>query len=82
MPARWTCCGCRGQQLTYRRCARGRHHHHLVCRVCGRTVEVDGPDVERWAESGAAEHGFIDVDHTFEIFGTCADCGRGPHPRA
>ena len=30
--------------------------------------------VERWADSVAAEHGFRDVSHTLEIFGTCADC--------
>ncbi len=64
-----------GEQL-YRRCRRGRHHHHLVCRGCGRTVEVEGPAVERWAEELAAEHGFTDVSHTVEIFGTCATCGH------
>jgi Fur family ferric uptake transcriptional regulator len=59
----------------YRRCSRG-HHHHLVCRVCGRAVEVEGPAVEKWAERVAAEHGFTDVSHTMEIFGRCADCWR------
>ncbi len=62
-----------GEQL-YRRCGRGRHHHHLVCRGCGATVELEGPDVERWAEQQAAEHGFTDAIHTVEIFGTCAAC--------
>ncbi|HEY0637516.1 MAG TPA: Fur family transcriptional regulator [Pseudonocardiaceae bacterium] len=57
----------------YRRCS-AHHHHHLVCRRCGRTVEVEGPTVERWAEKVAAEHSFRDVDHTIEIVGTCADC--------
>ena len=57
----------------YRRCSGG-HHHHLVCRACGRTVEVEGPAVERWADKVAAEHGFTDVSHTVEIFGRCADC--------
>ncbi len=57
----------------YRRCSGG-HHHHLVCRVCGRTVEVEGPAVERWADKVAAEHGFTEVSHTVEIFGRCADC--------
>jgi Fur family ferric uptake transcriptional regulator len=60
-------------ETAYRRCSRG-HHHHLVCRQCGRTVEVDGPAVERWADKVAAEHGFVDVEHTLEIFGTCAAC--------
>jgi Fur family transcriptional regulator, ferric uptake regulator len=60
-------------EALYRRCS-GRHHHHLVCRTCGRTVEVAGPAVEKWADAVAAEHGFRDVSHTLEIFGTCPDC--------
>ncbi len=60
-------------EALYRRCSE-RHHHHLVCRACGRTVEVDGPTVEAWADAVAAEHGFADVSHTLEIFGTCPTC--------
>jgi Fur family ferric uptake transcriptional regulator len=30
--------------------------------------------VERWADGVAGEHGFTDVSHTLEIFGTCPDC--------
>jgi Fur family ferric uptake transcriptional regulator len=61
-------------QTVYRRCTDDRHHHHLVCRHCGRTVEITGPTVERWASAIAEEHGFRDVDHTLELFGTCAGC--------
>jgi Fur family ferric uptake transcriptional regulator len=60
-------------EAVYRRCSTG-HHHHLVCRSCGRTVEVEGPAVERWADKISAENGFSDVHHTLEIFGTCPDC--------
>jgi len=60
-------------ELLYRQCSSG-HHHHLVCRACGRTVEVEGPTVERWADTVAAQHGFSDVAHTLEIFGTCDTC--------
>jgi len=60
-------------EAVYRRCS-DHHHHHLVCRVCGRTVEVEGPAVERWAERVAAENGFSAVSHTVEVFGTCANC--------
>ena len=60
-------------EVVYRRCST-RHHHHLVCRSCGRTVEVAGPTVERWADRVADEHGFADVSHTLEIFGTCQEC--------
>ncbi|KAB1911664.1 Fur family transcriptional regulator [Micromonospora sp. AMSO31t] len=62
-----------GEQL-YRRCSQSRHHHHLVCRECGRTVEVAGPAVERWADQVASQHGFTDVGHTLEVFGTCGTC--------
>ncbi|MET8154972.1 Fur family transcriptional regulator [Sphaerisporangium sp. NPDC005289] len=61
-------------ECVYRACATGTHHHHLVCRDCGRTVEVAGPDVERWTEVVGAEHGFTAITHTLEIFGTCASC--------
>lgn len=60
-------------ELTYRSCESNSHHHHLVCRDCGRTVEVQGPAVEKWADSVAAQHGFSEVSHTVEIFGICAD---------
>jgi Fur family ferric uptake transcriptional regulator len=30
--------------------------------------------VERWTRSIAAEHGFEQVSHTLEIFGTCPSC--------
>jgi Fur family ferric uptake transcriptional regulator len=60
-------------EAVYRACST-HHHHHLVCRSCGRTVEVEGPAVERWADKVAEDHGFRDVTHTLEIFGTCTDC--------
>ena len=60
-------------EMSYRRCSGG-HHHHLVCRSCGRTVEVTGPTVERWAKSVAEKNGFRDVNHELEIFGTCSSC--------
>ena len=63
-------------ESAYRRCARREHHHHLVCRDCGRTVEIDGPTVEEWAAKVGAAQGYADIEHTVELFGTCADCQR------
>lgn len=60
-------------EAVYRRCS-SHHHHHLVCRHCGRTVEVEGPTVERWAEQIAQAHNFTDIDHTVEISGVCPAC--------
>ncbi|WP_295661153.1 Fur family transcriptional regulator [uncultured Nocardioides sp.] len=60
-------------EAVYRSCSDS-HHHHLVCRSCGATVEVEGPAVERWTRAIAEQHGFTDVSHTLEIFGTCTAC--------
>lgn len=62
-------------EAVYRRCSEG-HHHHLVCRRCGRAVEVAGPGVESWARRVAREHGFHDVEHTMELYGICGQCAR------
>jgi Fur family transcriptional regulator, ferric uptake regulator len=62
-------------EAAYRRCS-PQHHHHLLCRSCGLTVEVADPPVERWAAKIAAEHGFSDVQHSLEVFGTCTRCAE------
>lgn len=68
-------------EALYRRCVRREHHHHLVCRSCRTTVEIDGPTVEAWAAQVGASHGFSDIEHTMELFGTCAACAAsGPTP--
>jgi Fur family transcriptional regulator, ferric uptake regulator len=63
-------------ETTYRYCggAPRRHHHHLVCRDCGRAEEVEGRAVETWAARVAGEHGYTEVEHTVEVFGRCAAC--------
>ena len=60
-------------ERAYRACSRG-PHHHLVCRSCGRTVEVEGEGVEAWASRVAKENGFRDVSHDLELFGLCDRC--------
>jgi Fur family ferric uptake transcriptional regulator len=73
--------GVDGQSL-YRRCGqRSGHHHHLMCRECGLTVEVKASAVERWTNSIAAEHGFSEVSHTLDVFGVCNSCSRQGHSR-
>ena len=61
-------------EALYRACGDRGHHHHLICRSCGRTVEISAEPVEAWARSVAADHGFRDAEHVVDVFGTCADC--------
>lgn len=63
-----------GESL-YRQCEQEGHHHHLVCRECGRTVEFLAPKLEAAMTAIAQEHGFSDLNHTLEVFGLCPEHG-------
>lgn len=63
-------------EAIYRACASTGHHHHLICRVCGKAVEIQADEVETWAKRIAAANGFTDAEHVVDIFGTCAGCAR------
>jgi Fur family transcriptional regulator, ferric uptake regulator len=60
-------------ELAFRVCGTG-HHHHLVCRDCGRTEEVRDCRLERWTGEIAREHGFAEVRHQAEFSGLCERC--------
>ena len=60
-------------EAIYRLCGET-HHHHLVCKSCGETVEIEGGAIEKWALNVGKEHGFREVGHTAEIFGLCSKC--------
>ena len=58
----------------YRRCEAEVHHHHLVCRSCGFTVELANDEIETWTKSQASKHKFSEVTHDLELFGLCRSC--------
>ncbi|SDQ50001.1 Fur family transcriptional regulator [Microbacterium sp. cf332] len=61
-------------EAIYRACSSEGHHHHLICRSCGLTVEIQASDVEEWAHRTAAANGFTQAEHVVDIFGLCAAC--------
>ena len=64
-----------GESL-YRACTPGQHHHHLICRNCGLTVEIEADAVEAWAHQVASDNGFTQASHVVDVFGLCAACTR------
>lgn len=54
------------------------HHHHLVCRSCGKTEDVDACGIERMQRAlERLSRTFRSVDaHALEFFGTCNSCAR------
>ena len=65
-------------EALYRACVSPGHHHHLICRSCGLTVEIEASEVEAWARRTAAQHGFTAAEHVVDIFGLCAACAKAP----
>lgn len=64
-------------ETAYRLCLSDVHHHHIVCRRCGRSEEVEAPEVEAWAEDVARRLGYEEVSHALDIFGICSTCRDG-----
>lgn len=62
-----------GESL-YRACTPGSHHHHLICRTCGLTVEIEAEAIEQWAREVATRHGFVQPHHVVDVFGLCREC--------
>ncbi len=63
-------------EALYRACTSTGHHHHLICRSCGLTVEIEATDVEQWARRTAESHGFSEAEHIVDIFGLCTSCAQ------
>jgi len=54
----------------------GDNHHHLICRDCGTTVDVDCAVGEAPCLNAASEHGF-EIDQAEVIYwGRCPSCAK------
>ena len=63
-------------QTLFRKCETTGHHHHLVCRNCRSTEEIEAPKVEHWADHVGADFGYTEINHTLEIYGLCPQCSN------
>ncbi len=54
------------------------HHHHLVCRSCGRVEDVEGCDMDGMERAIAKRSkNFKSVtSHALEFFGDCKECAK------
>jgi Fe2+ or Zn2+ uptake regulation protein len=55
------------------------HHHHLLCILCGRVLDVSAPAhfeavVAETVDLLARSHDFVARDHRLDVLGECADC--------
>jgi Fur family ferric uptake transcriptional regulator len=66
---------CRGTAGYERVDPTGHHHHHAICRDCGRMVPFEDPRLERALEHVAGEMpGFDVAEHDVVLRGVCERC--------
>ena len=58
----------------YVACAPREHHHHVVCRDCGRSVEVADQGLQAVVQQIGAKSGYVIESHRLELYGLCPEC--------
>lgn len=57
-----------------------RHHHHVVCELCGRTARIDDAGIRDVVGEVERSTGYrVDV-HRLEFFGLCPECRARGRP--
>lgn len=51
------------------------HHHHIICKECGKTEIINACPMERLLES-IDETDFTLTDHKLELYGYCSKCNN------
>jgi Fur family ferric uptake transcriptional regulator len=65
---------------TYYEIAKPQHHHHLVCRQCGKEQEIEHAAMQGMFDQVFQRYGFqADTDHLV-LFGLCIDCQQAQTP--
>jgi Fur family transcriptional regulator, ferric uptake regulator len=50
------------------------HHHHLVCTICRKSIDIDDRDLGFSEERIRARTGFLVDHHSIELEGICPAC--------
>jgi len=59
----------------------GDNHHHIVCRSCGVTADVDCTVGAAPCLEPSAKHGFIVEEAEIIFWGLCPSCGQNNHTK-
>lgn len=51
-------------------------HHHLICEVCNRIIEVEDDLLDNLEGSIEKDYGFKILDHVVKFYGVCSDCQK------
>lgn len=51
-------------------------HHHLICEVCNKIIEVEDDLLDNLESSIEKNYGFKILDHVVKFYGVCNDCQK------
>lgn len=60
-----------GERLFRLQCTEEKHHHHLICTVCGKSKTIEMCPMDAFY---GIPDGFEITGHKFEIYGLCEGC--------
>jgi Fur family ferric uptake transcriptional regulator len=63
-----------GSNGRYKLCELEDHHHHIVCKSCGKVMEFDLCEISSWSEKVMESTGFKITDHQLNFYGFCEKC--------
>ncbi len=61
----------------YVACEPEQHHHHVICRSCGKSVDVDDSGLQSVVREIAGRSGYKIDSHRLELYGLCPACQAG-----
>jgi len=64
----------RRPNVKYKLCESDSHHHHIVCKKCGRVVELDFCNISGWSRKVTQSTGYEVTDHQLNFYGFCEAC--------
>ena len=64
------------EQTPYERLYKVDHHDHLICQLCGKTVEFEHPLIEKYQIEVCERYGFDLKSHRMELLGFCNECQK------
>lgn len=60
----------------YEMIAEKHQHHHLICKKCGKVIEVSEDLLEKLEKTVEKNYEFKIIDHNVKIYGLCKKCSN------
>ena len=61
-------------KISYENIFNKKHHDHLLCIECGKTIEFCNEKIERLQNEVCKKYDFVPIEHRLGIKGHCKDC--------